>query len=320
MAEVDLGAFRADPGYGRTRDSGSRSAMRAQPAVQGHGEFAGNDRGDLGNTNGGQGRVQRIVNAAGALMSVALVVGLAVWGYRLAVRDVTGVPVIRALEGPARVAPENPGGELARHQGLAVNTVAAAGEAAPPPDTLVLAPRPVDLTETDLPMGELASSAVVPGADPVDPVLAALAPPADATLTTPLDLIANDVPGLAISPRPIARPSGDVEAEAAVAAVMAALAPEPDLDIDPTTLVAGTRLVQLGTYPTEAEARTGWDQIVAAFGPLMDGKRRVIEEAESNGEAFFRLRAEGFADIADARRFCAVLEDQSATCVPAQVR
>ncbi|MFM2356947.1 MAG: hypothetical protein RLZZ528_2683, partial [Pseudomonadota bacterium] len=28
----------------------------------------------------------------------------------------------------------------------------------------------------------------------------------------------------------------------------------------------------------------------------------------------------GFADVQDARRFCAVLEEQNATCVPAQVR
>ena len=264
------------------------------------------------------GRMQRIVNGAGALTSVALVVGLAVWGYKIAVRDVTGVPVIQAMEGPARVAPENPGGELARHQGLAVNAVAAEGEAAPPTDTLLLAPKPVDLTEGDLPMAELAAAPVTEA--PVDPVLAALTPPTDAALTTPVNVIPADVPGVAVSPRPLARPDGDAEAMAAVAAVAAALAPEAELDVDPATLAAGTRLVQLGTYDSEEAARAGWEQIAATFRPLMDGKRRVVERAETNGQAFYRLRAEGFADIADARRFCAVLEDQAATCVPAQVR
>jgi hypothetical protein len=52
---------------------------------------------------------------------VALVVGLGVWGYKLAVRDVRGVPVIQAMDGPMRIAPEIPGGEIADHQGLAVN-------------------------------------------------------------------------------------------------------------------------------------------------------------------------------------------------------
>ena len=41
----------------------------------------------------------RWVNVIGATCSVALVLGLVVWGYKLAVRDVNGVPVVRALEG-----------------------------------------------------------------------------------------------------------------------------------------------------------------------------------------------------------------------------
>ena len=56
-------------------------------------------------------RLSRLAGLAGALTSVALIAGLAIWGYRLAVRDVTGVPVIRAMEGPMRVAPEDPGGQ-----------------------------------------------------------------------------------------------------------------------------------------------------------------------------------------------------------------
>ena len=45
---------------------------------------------------------------AGALTSVALVAGLGIWGYDLAMRDLNGVPVVAALEGPMRVAPEDP--------------------------------------------------------------------------------------------------------------------------------------------------------------------------------------------------------------------
>ena len=85
------------------------------------------------------GRIVQIIHIAGAVCSVALVIGLAYWGYRVAVRDANGVPVVRAMEGPMRIAPKDPGGEIADHQGLAVNTVAALGVAAPPPDRLVLA-------------------------------------------------------------------------------------------------------------------------------------------------------------------------------------
>lgn len=93
--------------------------------------------------------LSRIVNGLGAVASVALVAGIGVWGYNLVMRDVSGVPVVRAIEGPMRVQPENPGGTPADHQGLAVNAVAAVGTAAPPADRLILAPRPVSLTDED---------------------------------------------------------------------------------------------------------------------------------------------------------------------------
>ena len=44
----------------------------------------------------------RMVHLAGAAWSIALILGLVVWGYKLAVRDVTGVPVMRAMAGPMR--------------------------------------------------------------------------------------------------------------------------------------------------------------------------------------------------------------------------
>ncbi|WP_170782560.1 SPOR domain-containing protein [Ruegeria lacuscaerulensis] len=97
----------------------------------------------------------RIVNFLGAAASLALVAGIAVWGYKLVMRDVSGVPVVRAIEGPMRIQPESPGGTPADHQGLAVNAVAAVGTAAPPADRLILAPRPVSLTDEDTPVEPL---------------------------------------------------------------------------------------------------------------------------------------------------------------------
>src|SRR5690606_6259266 len=117
---------------------------------------------------------QTWVRGAGALTSVALIVGLGVWAYDLAVRDVRGVPVIQALEGPARTAPDNPGGELASYQGMAVNEIAADGTAAGPADRLTLAPRADDLTAEDRPMGALAASAEA--AAPAQPAIPEMAP------------------------------------------------------------------------------------------------------------------------------------------------
>ena len=103
--------------------------------------------------------LQTITNVAGAALSLVLVVGIGVWGYKLLIRDVSGVPVIKAVEGPLRVQPQDPGGAEIQHQGLAVNDVAAVGTAADPADRLVLAPEPLELSLEDTPQDIAAANA-----------------------------------------------------------------------------------------------------------------------------------------------------------------
>ena len=50
-------------------------------------------------------RVANLANWTGAAVSLALMCGVGVWGYKLLVRDVTGIPVVQAMEGPMRIAP-----------------------------------------------------------------------------------------------------------------------------------------------------------------------------------------------------------------------
>ncbi|MGB3313132.1 MAG: SPOR domain-containing protein [Albidovulum sp.] len=307
-------------------------------------EFDGYDRRDPVDGGGRGARFQTLVNGAGAMTSAALIVGLGVWAYNLAVRDVRGIPVIEALEGPARAAPENPGGELALHQGLAVNEIAADGTAGDPADRLTLAPRAESLDDSDQAMGELAGwsaapatsvpGAVIPAPDftgaplaeplpdgPADPIADPLSAPA---ASIAVDVISADIPGVSRSPRPVPRPAQAVEvdlmAEAAAAAVAAALAPSLPVDVAVSALGEGAQLAHIGSYADQATARLEWDKTAARFGALMDGKRRVIEPADSGGETFYRLRVEGFDDLEDARRFCAALKAENSECVPAVVR
>lgn len=320
-------------------------------------------------------RVQRFVHLAGALISVALVLGLGYWGYRIAVRDISGVPVVRALEGPLRMAPENPGGEITLHQGLAVNAIPEAGMAEPVADQLKLAPRAQDLAEDDLPglleapQSAPPAPAVAPGAagivtpppvlpatatapaieDPeqsvadtasgedldtvlasaaetqlVDPVAApatapapdSVAEPAEADLSAPpAEPVVN--PAVAKSLRPHPRPAALEQVAATAAESTAAPGPAaPPRVVDPATLKIGTRLVQFGAYDSAEAAEADWTRIATQFGELMAGKGMVVQSATSGGRAFWRLRAEGFEDDADARRFCAALQAENATCIP----
>lgn len=299
------------------------------------------------------GRLTRFTHLAGAACSVALVIGLGAWGYKLAVRDVNGVPVVRAIAGPMRIAPENPGGEVADHQGLAVNTIAALGAAAPPPDRLVLAPRPLELTPEDSAgLSPLDPNAVVEAApalaavpvpvtapaatvdeDPLGPDPDAVAQALAEALAEPVpsadgaDVVAQPSAGATIRPR--ARPATvtDVDLSVAVtdavpvaAATGAATGATTGSEIDPATIPSGTRLVQLGAFDTPEQARSEWMKLANQFGPVMEGKSLVVQAAESGGRTFYRLRAHGFSDETAARGFCTTLLDQNASCIPVEQR
>lgn len=112
----------------------------------------------LTDQDGVLGRVARLTHYLGALVSVFLMASLAVWGYQLVVRDVSGVPVIRAVEGDSRIAPADPGGVLSDREGLAVNGVAG-GTGAGQVEKVALAPGATALDGQDVAMGELGASA-----------------------------------------------------------------------------------------------------------------------------------------------------------------
>ena len=344
-------------------------------AAPDHGGYAENGyapmHGHMPPANGGTPpRFSAIANYAGAAVSLALVAGLAVWGYQLAVRDVSGIPVVRALEGPMRVQPVDPGGQAAAHQGLAVNAVQASGEASAPSDRVALAPAPDLLADDDLPANpsavvaqsatekalepiEVAAKRILPsGSDtavdiatlPVDPVAAALAiaeqiskntqplsevgeevtrvsapSPSVAPLITRPKVIAASVPGVRQSPRPLIRPAS-LPTVAPLPVALSSPTAATTAEITPDAIAAGTRLVQLGAFDSEDVARAEWSKLSDRFEDYIPGKTRVIQKAKSGGKTFYRLRAMGFKDLADARRFCSALMAGKAACIPVVTR
>ncbi|EBA16263.1 hypothetical protein RSK20926_21095 [Roseobacter sp. SK209-2-6] len=323
----------------------------------------------------------KAASVLGAVASFALVIGLGVWGYQLVMRDVSGLPVVRSVEGPMRVQPENPGGSQADHQGLAVNSVAATGAAEAPADRLTLAPQPIELTEDDQPASVLQAPAADPapvialtstdpaagnqstedaaeafrngdidalvaeltdGVEPIsdlEPVSASapvglgqvttpsspaivqpepLQPTAVAAIesSTPAALALLKAPGVKLSLRPNLRPARFSPAQATPAKLSGPATEE----LDPASLPAGTRLAQLGAYESAAVARAEWDRIASRFGDYLDGKKRVVQRAESGGRTFYRLRAVGFEGLSDARRFCSALVARNADCIPVTTR
>ena len=144
------------------------------------------------------------------------------------------------------------------------------------------------------------------------------------------DPVAATAPAVASSVRPRARPSTAArlafapvtlpteapaqEAGTQVASLDATLPPARDADA--SLLAPGTRIVQLGAFDSESEARAAWDRLDARFGDYMHGKQRLVERAQSGGRDFWRLRVVGFENADASRRFCSELLARDATCIP----
>ncbi len=286
--------------------------------------------------------MSRVAQWGGALISVALIIGMAIWVYGIVSRDVSGVPVVRANDGPLRVQPQDPGGQPADHQGFSVNNVVSDGTASPSSEMLVLAPEPQTLEDEDQPLGDLTSSQNEP--------LVSNALSDDVSEDERVEAVI----GLADQLIAEEQSDGDVAAgsEAILLAVLEAAetpdaeggptqTPFPKLrpglvgsttpaqstastsnvrEITPEAVPNGSRLVQLGAFNSAEVARSEWDRMSNLFAGYLDDKTRVIQRAESGGKVFYRLRALGFDDIDDARRFCAAFKSRNVDCVPVLVR
>lgn len=308
-----------------------------------HGAYARGDGAAISSGAGG------FMQWAGAICTLAFVIGAALWGYELAMRDANGIPVVRAAAGPSRVAPETPGGQVSAHQGLAVNAIPAAQAVPNMPEQITFAPQPDTVTADDIAVpiveqGSFArssgegSAASLAGASDSAPPLDAQAP---ATMTPAPDTGAL-VTDLASLPESLPEVMPMTDAEAVERALEAALAEEgavilaasgdlaptktatPNADgvteIDPATIALGTPLVQLGAFDSDATARAEWAQLQTRFGELMSGKALVVEKAKSGGRDFYRLRAHGFASADDTRRFCAAVLAENGSCFPVDQR
>lgn len=296
----------------------------------------------------GPGATGRFINITAAVSSAALAIGAGVWAWQIAMRDISGVPVIRAIEGPMRIAPEDPGGRIASYTGLAVNTVIAdlPGDGlTTTADGLKRAPGPVALATEDAPgLGLVAPLTDTLATAEPDPMLAPpIAPAAQAPAIAPevseavqplapvgALAVMRSVPapprpaGLGRSAAPARSaqapaPGGADPVAAALASAMAALAPlasAPVRELSSADLAPGSRLAQLGTFTDAAAARAAWDNLASRAGSLMAGKARVIEVARMAGQPVYRLRAQGFETEDAVRRFCAAIGSAAQDCVP----
>ncbi len=280
--------------------------------------------------------LRMVINWAVATLSIAVIAAFVYWAFSLGTRDPNQVPIIRAMEGPARILPNDPGGEQASHQGLAVNTVQAEGGVEAPSNRVVLAPTPEELTEEDV-----AGAGIVPQARPKtiaqkqnpetqipaetsgsDIVAAAIMqditqPQETATHpTAKKPVVSGTAYSPARSPRPQNRPD-DLSVELASLEPTSSAEPAGD-SVDSVPI--GTRLVQLGAYDSAELAASEWKKLFAKHSDLLEDKKRLVQSAESGGRKFYRLRAVGFNSLDESRTLCSALLARGTPCIPVTAR
>jgi cell division septation protein DedD len=280
---------------------------------------------------------------ASAAVFVGLVAGMGLWAYRLGTRDAAEVPIIRAMEGPARIQPDDPGGYQAAHQGNEVNRVLE-GSTAPIPRKSTPLPTPVALTEEDGPQGELLLASPAPPADDgpaIEAPLPAEGLEPDLVERAP-DLVPADLAALAMQagedeapeaaaagPRPRVRPANlaraklpsakpatkpaATETAAAPAASAPAAAPAAR---EVSSVSKGSRLVQLGAFDSEAITRQAWSRLVAKNPDLLGSKSLYVERATGSARVFYRLRVAGFQNTDQTRDMCEALRARGVDCIP----
>lgn len=292
------------------------------------------------------GIVRMALNWIGALASIGLLIGLIYWVFQLSIRDPNAVPIIRAMEGPSRAQPENPGGKQVDHQGLAVNVVQSDGNVQKPAETVVLAPDPQSLAQEDVTQSELNQikpnlipktvDAPNPEAEIQQAILEDLEhqnTPQFLTESTEETIGHTQTlapqPGLqtetaqGVTPQspfapvqshlPRKRPKHLRQTFENIAAVAAD--PKPISEVQP-----GTRLIQLGAYDTQERAAKEWKLLAGKHSDLLGDKQHIIQTAQSGNRKFYRLRAMGFQAIDDARNLCSALLARGTPCIPVTAR
>jgi hypothetical protein len=287
----------------------------------------------------GKSKLNMILYWFGAVLSLSLLAGAIGWSYKLVVRDINQIPIVRAQLGPLRVAPDNPGGLTAANQGLSV-TQLAVNEKPLLSDEINLAPAAEILNE------ETSASLLreVDKLNQIDETYEIKEINAENTIS--LDGSSGAMKGETASKTEslvaqVAFSQKKVEIENAVSLALSITSEfDPSLtSLRPKTrprsvqqnrelivskepmskLPIGSAIVQLGAFDSKSLAESEWRRFEKLLGSILAPKQMIIQKAESGGKIFYRLRASGFNDISDARQFCTAISDKVA-CIPVVTR
>lgn len=262
---------------------------------------------------------KRLITAGIALGAVAAF-GVGIWfAYDQGVkRGASGAPpLIRADQGPTKVAPENPGGMQVPNQDKQIYERLPGNTAA----------NTAGQTEKLLPPQER------PSATPTQPNVATS--PAVSVPTRPAQSVPNqstavpnrtDAPSPApipptpaapgqpqpVAPRTATAPATPAPAPTSPAATTRAAAPAPTVTATP----GGSARIQLASLKDQAAATATWNQLQKKFPDVLGGLQPSYERVEiADKGTFIRLQAGPLKDRAEAQSACNALAAKNQGCI-----
>jgi hypothetical protein len=257
----------------------------------------------------------------GMIVTAAILVifGVVIWYvYQRATQsgDALAPPLIKAEQGPTKVAPNDPGGMQVPNQDKAIydrigNNGAKTGtveKLLPPPEM----PKP----EAPAP----AKSVEVAKAAPVSPVTAQ---PLPAPTTSAVPLPAISAPAANSTP-----PAPSVPDKPAVTAAAPGPSVAPTTSASPTpptkplatkppaTGDAGNIRIQLGAFRQTSEAEQAWQQVAKKFPDVLGGMNKTVVQIDLGERGVFqRLQTGPFPDRAAAAAACDKLKARNQGCI-----
>jgi hypothetical protein len=273
------------------------------------------------------GGAKRMITAGIALGAVAAF-SVGIWfAYDQGVkRGASGAPpLVRADQGPSKVAPENPGGLQVPNQDKQIyerlgnnsgNTGQQAEKLLPPPER----PTPNAPSVATAPAGSAPSGgsvtiptrpagSAVPNQTPPNQTNAPSPTPAQ-----PRTAVTPTTPG-ATAPRTATAPSVPAATPAAPAARPAATPAAPATALTQAT-PGGSARVQLASLPEQAAAQSTWGQLQKKFPAELGALTANYERVDIPGKGvFFRVQAGPLKDRATAQALCEKLSAQKQGCI-----
>jgi hypothetical protein len=258
------------------------------------------------------------------LISIFLLGSFLYWGYGVIVQSESKVTIIKASDGPLKVLPEDPGGNLASHLGFSVNLVQESGQVAGPSAKIFLAPPAISVQESDLRSlsGFGDSNGAIDLKSSINDALAVIFKDTDTlSETTFLNLkeisIKKDITENTAVSNSFARPEKrpikivsatlhqDLVAQIVLNQVKASMVDSKD-----------ELMVHLGSFKNKVLASADVENFVVRHQGYLTNKTVFLQKSETGGRSIYRMRAIGFSNIAETKKFCAIINSFGNDCMP----